>query len=137
MSPPFILYLAALSAAIVFVRPESGGGGPSPRPAISSLTPASAAAGGPGFTLTVEGSHFTPSSTVRWNGSPRGTRYVDSGRLDADVPPSDLLAAGAIAVTVEDAGSEGPSNPALFTVHAEPGVPPASSPSKSALLPRP
>ncbi|MFQ5818129.1 MAG: hypothetical protein ACE5H2_09290, partial [Terriglobia bacterium] len=38
---------------------------PNPVPAISSLTPNSATAGDPGFTLTVDGSGFVASSLVR------------------------------------------------------------------------
>ena len=40
-------------------------------PAIASLSPSSAVAGGPAFTLTVTGSGFDSTCTVMWNGAPR------------------------------------------------------------------
>ncbi|MCC6417835.1 MAG: hypothetical protein IT429_06250, partial [Gemmataceae bacterium] len=46
-----------------------------PIPAVSSLSPSSAAAGGPGFTLTVNGSGFVAGSTVRWAGADRPTTF--------------------------------------------------------------
>lgn len=40
-----------------------------PVPAISSLSPNSAVAGGQGLTLTINGSNFVNGSIVRWNGA--------------------------------------------------------------------
>src|ERR1700687_2058138 len=37
-----------------------------PTPAITSLSPASVPAGGPAFTLTVNGSNFLSGATVTW-----------------------------------------------------------------------
>ena len=46
-----------------------GGTGNNPVPSITSLNPSSATAGGPAFTLTVNGSGFISSSVVNFNGS--------------------------------------------------------------------
>jgi hypothetical protein len=69
-------------------------------PVISSLSPAGAPVGGASFTLTLDGSGFTSTSVVRWNGGNRVTTFVSSGRIRASIPASDLTAIGAAQVTV-------------------------------------
>jgi uncharacterized protein (TIGR03437 family) len=70
---------------------------------MHTLSPASVAAGGSSFTLTVTGSGFGPSSVVEWNSVPLLTSYTSGASLQADVPSS-LIAGGAqsVAVTVTD-----------------------------------
>jgi hypothetical protein len=82
--------------------PSSGGSGSNlnPVPTITSLNPSSTAAGGSGFTVTVNGSNFMASSTVDWNGSPLQTTFVSSSELQAAVGASDVSAAGQEQVTV-------------------------------------
>jgi hypothetical protein len=70
------------------------------KPLISALNPAQAAAGSPGFTLTVAGSFFVPKSVVQWNGEPRSTTFVSDTEVRAQIPPSDVAASGTFAVTV-------------------------------------
>ncbi len=71
-----------------------------PVPALSSLSPASAPAGGPAFTLTVNGSNFVPSSVVRWNGSARATTFVNAGQLTVAISAGDIAAQGSAQITV-------------------------------------
>jgi Divergent InlB B-repeat domain len=54
-----------------------------PVPAVSSLSPATAPAGGAGFTLTVNGSGFASTSVVRWNGASKPTTFVSPSQLQA------------------------------------------------------
>lgn len=72
-------------------------------PAIASLSPPSTAAGGPAFTLVVNGNGFTSASVVRWNGSNRPTRLVGT-ELRADISAADIAVATApdrpVSVTV-------------------------------------
>jgi hypothetical protein len=90
-----------------------------PVPSMTSLSPSSATAGGPGFTLTVTGANFVPGSVVRWNGVSRPTTYVRSTQLQAAIPASDISSAGTAQVTVfNPAPGGGTSNTLLFTVHA-------------------
>src|SRR4029450_13644965 len=56
-----------------------------PVQAVTTLTPSSATAGDPGFTLTVRGSNFVSSSVVQWNGAPRATTFANNGRLTAAI----------------------------------------------------
>jgi uncharacterized protein (TIGR03437 family) len=88
-----------------------------PTPAITSLSPTSAAARGAGFVLTVNGSNFVDGSIVRWNGSNRTTTYVDSTQLVALITAADLATAGAASVTVfNPAPGGGASNAVSFTI---------------------
>ncbi|HUL58658.1 MAG TPA: IPT/TIG domain-containing protein, partial [Anaeromyxobacteraceae bacterium] len=73
-----------------------------PAPSVAALSPATAAAGGGNFRLTVTGSGFVPGSIVRWNGSDRTTRYASATSLVAFIPASDVVAAGSAQVTVRN-----------------------------------
>ncbi len=63
-------------------------------PHLTSLSPASAKAGGAAFTLTVNGSNFTFSSFVRWNGSNRPTAFLNSHQVSAQISASDIASTG-------------------------------------------
>jgi hypothetical protein len=72
-----------------------------PVPVLTSVSPNSATAGGPGFTLTANGSQFVNGqSEIRWNGSPLTTSFVSSGQLTAPVPASLIATTGTATVTV-------------------------------------
>jgi outer membrane protein assembly factor BamB len=86
-----------------------------PQPQIFSITPTSATAGAPSFTLTVNGSTFVPQSVALWNGSPLTTTYVSANQLTAQVPASNITVSGNYSVTVSN-GSGGGSSAATFTV---------------------
>jgi PKD repeat protein len=87
-------------------------------PAISSISPSSATAGGAGFTLTVNGNNFISGSTIRWNGASRTTTYVSSARLTASIPASDIAAAGTVSITVyTPTPGGGTSNAQTFTIN--------------------
>jgi outer membrane protein assembly factor BamB len=81
---------------------------------VTALSPASAVASGPAFTLTVTGSGFSPQSLVQWNGSARNTSYVSSTELTAQITAADIATAGNVPVTVNDPA--GVSNPINFTI---------------------
>jgi hypothetical protein len=70
-------------------------GCPPPGPTITSLSPTSAVAGGPAFTLMVNGTRFVSGATVKWNGAARTTRFVSDIQLSADILASDIASAGA------------------------------------------
>lgn len=84
-------------------------------PALSSLNPSSATAGGAGFTLTVDGSGFQSGATVNFSGSALGSTFVSSTQLTADVPASAIASAGTDAVTVTNPDGS-TSNTLEFTV---------------------
>jgi trimeric autotransporter adhesin len=64
--------------------------GGNPFPNITATSPASVYAGSPGFTLTISGTGFLPSSTVTFNNSSRATTYVSSTQITASILASDV-----------------------------------------------
>ena len=88
-----------------------------PIPAITTISPTSAAAGGAAFTLTVNGSNFVTGSVVRWNGSDRPTAFISASQVSAQIPASDIAVAGTAAITVfNPAPGGGASNSLTFTI---------------------
>jgi uncharacterized repeat protein (TIGR01451 family) len=91
---------------------------PNPTPTLTSLSPGGIAFGGPGFTLSVQGSDFVPASVVRWNGSDRPTTFVNSTQLNADITGTDVLALGSSSVAVfSPTPGGGTSSSATFTTY--------------------
>jgi hypothetical protein len=92
-----------------------------PVPAVSSISPAAAAAGSAAFTLTVNGSSFTNASVVQWNGSSRATSFLGATELQASITAADVAAAGTAKVTVfTPAPGGGTSAPVTFTIGTAP-----------------
>ena len=83
-----------------FQTTDLGGGASNPFPQLTGITPNAASAGDPGFTLIVNGSDFSTSSVVRWNGADRPTTYVSAGQLTANIGAMDIAAIGSASVTV-------------------------------------
>jgi 6-phosphogluconolactonase (cycloisomerase 2 family) len=113
------------TAAVTVTNPGPGGGTSnavnftisttSPVPTINSLFPSCAPFAGQDFTLSVDGLNFLASSVVRWNGSDRPT-FFNPG-LVAQIPASDIAAAGTAKVTVfNPAPGGGSSNTLTFTI---------------------
>jgi hypothetical protein len=94
-----------------------------PVPAITSLVPASAQAGGAAFVLTVQGADFLSGYVVQWNGQPLSTTFGSANQLTAQVPANLIATAGTAGVTVSTADGVG-SGSANFTIV---GPPPAIS----------
>ena len=84
-------------------------------PTLVSMSPTSAAAGGPGFPLTVDGFNFVGSTAVLWNGVARPTTYLSETQLESDIPASDIAAPGSALVRAVTAGAP-PSNALTFTI---------------------
>jgi len=81
------------------------------------LVPGAAVPGGPGFTLTVNGTGFVSGATVKWNGMPLTTTVVSGSQLTASIPASDITTAGTASVSVLNGGPGGAaSNVAYFSI---------------------
>ncbi|NTW97353.1 MAG: hypothetical protein HGB28_02255 [Oscillochloris sp.] len=99
-----------------------------PLPVLTSLSPTTARASGGDLTLTLHGSGFLSSSTVRWGGESRLTTYVSGSELRAAILATDLAAAGSAEVTVfNPAPGGGVSNALSFTTTAPNQLPTASA----------
>ncbi len=103
---------SAGTATVSVFNPSPGGGNSAgqtftisssptnPIPSLTSISPNSATAGNPGFTLTATGANFIPSSFVTWNGTSRPTTFVNSGTLQAAISGSDVASAGSATLAV-------------------------------------
>jgi len=80
------------------------------------LVPPDAVPGGPGFTLTVNGTGFVSGATVNWNRTPLPTAFVSGSKLTAAVPAANIAAAGTASVTVLNPATTVASNVAYFPV---------------------
>ena len=88
-----------------------------PAPTLSAISPVTATAGGPAFTLTVTGTSFVAGSVVRWGGADRTTAFVSTTRLTATIPAGDVASVGTATVTVfNPAPGGGVSAGRTFTV---------------------
>src|SRR5437879_4635081 len=76
-------------------------------PAIAGLSPSSANAGGPGFTLTVNGSRFASNAVVNFNGMRPTTAYVSANQLTAKIPATAIATPGTAPVSVTNPGTPG------------------------------
>jgi hypothetical protein len=90
-----------------------------PVPTITSLSPPSATAGGPAFTLTVNGTNFVSAAVVSFGGLAKTTTFLSATQLTASILTSDIATAGTPAVTVQNpAPGGGISNSVTFTVNS-------------------
>jgi hypothetical protein len=102
------------TASTVNSPPSSGS---TPIPAIATISPNSAAAGGSAFTLTITGANFVAASVVAFGGTSVTTTFVSSTQLTAAIPGGAIAAAGSPAVTVTNpAPVGGTSNALSFTI---------------------
>ncbi|MGA3161392.1 MAG: hypothetical protein ABSC77_09260 [Terracidiphilus sp.] len=101
-----------------------------PTPAITSLSPASAVAGGAAFTLTINGTNLTSTATVSWGSASLATSYISATQLTAAVPANLIAAAGTSSITVSTAG--GISAGATFTITSS--LPTVTSMSPTSVL---
>jgi hypothetical protein len=86
----------------------SGFGLPNPVPMVyQPLIPTAVQPGGPGLTVTVNGTGFLPGSAVDWNGTPRVTRFIGAAQLSASLTAADIAVAGTGSVTVVNPGPGG------------------------------
>jgi IPT/TIG domain-containing protein len=76
-------------------------------PAINQLAPANTAAGGQAFMLTVNGTNFSASSSVNWNGSARTTVHMSASQIVGMINAADIAASGTAQVTVTNPGTPG------------------------------
>jgi hypothetical protein len=102
---------------------------PPPPPVISGLSPSAVTAGGPAFTLTVNGSGFTGASFIAWNGTAVATSFVSANQVTASIPASLTASPGTVwiaIVQVEPLVPGGPylpmSNAVIFAIGAAPGA---------------
>ena len=81
----------------------------------SSISPSGATAGGPTFTLTVNGADFVNGAVVTWDGGDLATTFVSAAQLTAVVPAANLATGKTVQVAVRNPDG-GLSNPLGFSI---------------------
>jgi hypothetical protein len=99
-------------------------------PTISGFSPGKATAGGAAFALTVYGTNFTSTSTVKWGSTALTTSYLSTTALTATVPAALIATAGTASITVNAA--TGTSVPLSFTINPEIQITTTALPSGTA-----
>ncbi len=92
-------------------------GGSNPTPTVTTISPNNATAGGPAFTLMVNGTNFVAASIVNFGGTMASTTFIGSTQLTAAIQAASIATAGTEIVTVTNpAPGGGDSNAANFTI---------------------
>jgi hypothetical protein len=76
-------------------------------PTLAALAPSTATAGSAGFTMTVNGSNFSTTAAVNWNGTALTTTYISAAQLMATVSAADIASAATVPVTVTNPTKSG------------------------------
>ena len=90
---------------------------------LTSVSPARATAGGPGFTLSALG-QFGGGEIVQWNGQDLATTLVSAGRLNAIIPASLIATPAAVTIRVRYPNNQGFTNPRCLNVFPPEALPP-------------
>jgi len=107
-------YAASTSATVAQTVQGTGGVG------LTSLSPATAAAGGSAFTLTINGFGFSAGAAVLWNGAALPTNFVSSTQLTASVPAALIVSTGTAIVSVSSGGTTTSSLPFVVNPPLQP-----------------
>ena len=73
-----------------------------PGPTLTSLVPSGMVAGGPAFTLSLQGAGFAEGAVVRWEGDSLPTTYLNEGVLSAEVGAANVDWGRNVVVTVQN-----------------------------------
>ncbi len=120
--------LTATIGCQTFTVNQGGVGTSNPVPAITSTQPSSTPAGTTNLTLTVSGTNFVSGATVLFNGLPRTTTYVSSGKVTAAILDRDVDTAGAASIAVTNpVPGGGVSNALSFSITGQNPVPAITS----------
>lgn len=112
-----LLLLATIFSCAKTSTVDNTGGTSNPVPVITAISPASVIAGDPTFILTVTGTDFISSSTIKWNGTVLTTTYVSATQLTATISASLIASAGTANITVfNGTPGGGTSNAVIFTI---------------------
>jgi hypothetical protein len=117
-SLPLVKSLSCFVVFLLLLLMAGSAWAQNPVPFINQpLVPAAAEPGGPGFTLTVNGTGFVPGAVVKWNGSARATTFVSRSQVKATILSSDIANAHTASVmVVNPSPGGGTSNVAFFEI---------------------
>ena len=102
-----LLFLTILCIGCGSMPPKTAMSQPGVVPTIMELSPDNAHAGGPGITLTINGSGFASGAIVIFNGVQQTTTFLTRNQLIATIPASSMATAGTMPVTVTNPSTPG------------------------------
>jgi len=102
-----VLLLTIVCLGCRYGSPQAMAPQPGVMPAGSQLVPNTANSGDPQFTLTVNGSNFSTTAVINWNGTQQGTTRVTGSQLTAPIPATAIASPGTVPVTVTNPGTPG------------------------------
>ncbi len=76
-------------------------------PSIAELAPDNTNSGGPAFVLTVNGTDFSATATINWNGTAQTTSHVSASQLTATIAATDIAAPATVPVSVTNPSTTG------------------------------
>jgi IPT/TIG domain len=102
-----IILLTALTAATLGCgySAKSSAAQPGAMPAIAELAPTNTNAGGSAFVLTVNGTNFSSSAAINWNGGAQNTTRISANQLTANIPASAITNPATVPITVTNPGT--------------------------------
>jgi hypothetical protein len=99
--------LTALTLACGYSSPATTPAAAGTMPTISELAPDNTNSGGQAFVLTVNGTNFSSTATINWNGTAQTTSHVSASQLTAMIEATDIAAPATVPVTVTNPGMAG------------------------------
>ena len=104
----FVIGFAVLISAAIAVLPSCGYNGCADVPVLSSISPTSAVAGGPTFTMTLTGRHFHSDTVFFFGGTELTSTTINNTTMTATIDATYITTSGTIDVWVT--GIPGGSN---------------------------
>jgi len=80
---------------------------PGATPVITQLNPTGVVAGSQSFQLEVDGSSFAANAVINFGGAAETTTMPSAGKLQATIPGTAIMTAGAVPVTVTNPATPG------------------------------
>jgi hypothetical protein len=107
ISTVLLLAVAAFTLACGYSQKATTPAVAGSMPAITELAPDSTSSGGAAFTLTVNGSNFSSTAKVNFNGTALSTTVVSGNQLMATVSAEEIANPGTVSVTVTNPATAG------------------------------
>ncbi|MEQ1915543.1 MAG: PQQ-binding-like beta-propeller repeat protein [Gallionella sp.] len=76
---------------------------------LTSVSPSQVKVGSPAFVMTAQGTGFTTTSTLRWNGGARATQYISPTKVIAQITAGDIAALATANIDIVDTTPVGTS----------------------------
>jgi hypothetical protein len=102
-----MLLLTIVCLGCGYGSPKAAAPQPGVMPAVAQLVPNTANSGDPQFTLTVNGSNFSTTAVINWNGAQQATTRVTGSQLTATIPAAAIANPATVPVTVTNPGTPG------------------------------